>query len=325
MEQQIEVRHLVKEYKTIKRSKGILGLLKSLAKPEKVVVKAVDDVSFSIGKGEIVGYIGPNGAGKSTTIKMMTGIMTPTSGTVSIEEDSPQKNRKKVVRKLGVVFGQRSQLYWDLRLGETFELLKRIYQIDDMAYRQTLGELTELLELGDFCNTPVRQLSLGQRMRGDLAAAMLHSPSILFLDEPSIGLDIDAKQAIHRFISQINQERGVTVLLTTHDLNEVSELCKRLIVINHGRIVEDGALDGIVRRMSPYRLMEIETTAPRHAIATPLAEFIRQEGNKIYCKFDHRQVTASRVIAELAKEMEIVDLSVHDPDIEEAVRGIFGT
>ena len=180
---QIEVQHLVKKYLTVKKGKGLQGLLKSLVKPEKTELTAVDDVSFNIGKGEIVGYIGPNGAGKSTTIKMMTGIMAPTSGSVLIDGTSPHEKRKKVVKKLGVVFGQRSQLYWDLRLGETFELLKRIYQIEDNEYKQTLFVLSELLNLHEFEDTPVRQLSLGQKMRGDLAAAMLHSPEILLLDE----------------------------------------------------------------------------------------------------------------------------------------------
>ena len=323
MKRQIEVKNLVKQYTTEKKGKGVKGLLKSIVKPEKVVLKAVDDVTFDIAKGEIVGYIGPNGAGKSTTIKMMTGIMSPTSGSVLIEGESPHKSRKKVVRKLGVVFGQRSQLYWDLRLGETFELLKRIYQIEDKAYKNTLLQLTELLNLHEFEATPVRQLSLGQKMRGELAAAMLHSPDILFLDEPTIGLDIDAKHAMRQFILQINKERGVTVLLTTHDLSDVSELCRRLMVINHGKVVEGGKLDDIVRRMSPYRKMVIEAANPSDGIKTELAEFIKRDGNKVYCKFDHHKVTASMLIAELAKEMEIIDLSIHDPDIEEAVQVIY--
>ena len=323
MQSQIEVRNLVKQYKTVKKEKGMTGLLKSFVKPEKSIVQAVDDVTFDIQKGEIVGYLGPNGAGKSTTIKMMTGIMTPTSGTVSINGISPHENRKQVVKNLGVVFGQRSQLYWDLRLGETFELLRRIYQIEDKVYKQNLSELTELLLLNEFSDTPVRQLSLGQKMRGDLAAALLHSPSILFLDEPTIGLDIEAKHAIRGLIQRINKDRGVTVMLTTHDLNDVSELCKRLIVINHGKVVEDGELDDIVRRMSPYRLMIIKTATPVNGINTDLAELIKREDDKIHLRFNHRKVTASALIAELSKEFEITDLSIHDPDIEEAVREIY--
>ena len=320
---QIEVRNLVKEYITVKRDKGLGNLLKSVIRPKKETKLAVDDISFNIEKGEIVGYIGPNGAGKSTTIKMMTGIMSPTSGSVKIEGDSPQKNRKRVVRKLGVVFGQRSQLYWDLRLSESFELLKRIFQVSDNEYKKTIDELTELLELDEFADKPVRQLSLGQKMRGEIAAAMIHSPSILFLDEPTIGLDIDAKRAMRGFISKINKERDVTVLLTTHDLSDVSELCKRLIVINHGKVVEDGGLVNIVNEMSPYRLMAIEVTNPAGCIGTDLAEFVKVEGNKVFCKFDHKKVSASAVIAELAKEFDIVDLSVQDPDIEEAIREMY--
>ncbi|HPF87582.1 MAG TPA: ATP-binding cassette domain-containing protein [Candidatus Limiplasma sp.] len=320
---QIEVDHLSKQYQVIKKKKGFRGTLHSLIKPEKVMVEAVDDISFDIQKGEVVGYIGPNGAGKSTTIKMMIGILNPTSGSVHINGISPHEHRKEVVRNLGVVFGQRTQLYWDLRLGESFELLKRMYDVDKKAYEHTVAELTEVLQLQDFIDTPVRQLSLGQKMRGELAAAMIHSPSILFLDEPTIGLDLDAKQAMREFIANINRQRNVTVLLTTHDLSDVSELCKRLIVINKGRVVEDGDLGGIVQRMSPYRVITLELRSPVTEIRCPKVTLDKVEGTKIWCRFDHHQYSASEIISELARETEIADLSVLDADIEDTVRLIY--
>jgi ABC-2 type transport system ATP-binding protein len=320
---QIVVNHLSKQYQVIKKKKGFRGTLHSLIRPEKVRIDAVNDVSFEIQKGEIVGYIGPNGAGKSTTIKMMIGILTPTSGSVQINGLSPHEHRKKVVCDLGVVFGQRTQLYWDLRLGESFELLKRMYGVEHQAYEQTLAELTEVLQLQDFIDTPVRQLSLGQKMRGELAAAMIHSPSILFLDEPTIGLDIDAKQAMREFIQKINKQRGVTVVLTTHDLGDVSELCKRLIVINNGKVVEDGALESIVRGMSPYRVITLELRKPVTEIRSDKVAVEKNEGLKLRCHFDHRRYSASEIIADLAQELDIADLSVLDADIEDTVRLIY--
>ena len=320
---QIVVDHLSKQYKVIKKEKGFRGTLKSLVKPEKMFIDAVNDASFSIENGEVVGYIGPNGAGKSTTIKMMIGILSPTAGSVTINGLSPHTHRKEVVRDLGVVFGQRTQLYWDLRLGESFELLKRMYGVSNEAYTQILAELTDVLQLQDFIDTPVRQLSLGQKMRGELAAAMIHSPSILFLDEPTIGLDLDAKQAMREFIVRINRQRGVTVLLTTHDLSDVSELCKRLIVINNGKVVEDGALDDIVRCMSPYRVITLDLRTPVTELRSGKVTLHKVEGQKIWCRFDHRKYSASEIITDLAQELEIADLSVLDADIEDTVRLIY--
>lgn len=254
----IEVDHLVKEYKVIKKEKGLRGAVKNLFTQEVKYVRAVDDISFKVGQGDIVAYIGPNGAGKSTTVKMMSGIMKPTSGEILVSGISPQKNRKQVAKKIGVVFGQRSQLNWDLRLEESFELLKRIYQIEDTAYQRTLKMLDEILEIHKFIDTPVRQLSLGQRMRGDLAAAMLHSPEILFLDEPTIGLDVEVKHSIRKFIKEINERNKTTIILTTHDLGDVQELCKRIIIIDGGKIIEDGALDELIDKISPYRFLSID-------------------------------------------------------------------
>lgn len=322
--EQIILDHVVKEYVVKKKKKGMLGAIANLFVSEKFTVQAVKGVSCRINKGEIVGYIGPNGAGKSTTIKMMSGIMHPTSGQITINGLSPQKKRKEVVQNLGVVFGQRTQLYWDLRLGESFELLKRIYRVPQEQYRETLEELTQVLALSSFMDIPVRQLSLGQRMRGELAAAMIHSPDILFLDEPTIGLDIDAKQAVREFILEMNRRRGITVILTSHDLEDVVKLCTRLIVINKGVVVEDGPLEEIVNRMATYRVLVLELAdpAPDH-LSCPKVEIMKREGRKLWCKFDHHLYTAAEIIGELGRELNVVDLSVREPDVEDAVGRIY--
>jgi len=321
----IEVNDLVKEYIVTKKESGLRGALKGLLFPEKSTVRGVDGISFSINPGEIVGYIGPNGAGKSTTIKMLTGILHPTSGSIKVCGISPQADRKSVVRKLGVVFGQRTQLYWDLRLGESFELLRRIYQIDKTSYEESLAILTDVLKLNEFINTPVRQLSLGQRMRGDLAAAMLHSPSILFLDEPTIGLDADAKHAIRNFIKEINRKRGVTVILTTHDLDDVEELCSRLVVVNHGKVVEDGPIESLIHKLTPHRLLVVELEHPCDDLAHPSAEIIKCDGLKIWYQFEKERISAAELISDLSQKLPIQDLSVKEPDIEDAIREVYKT
>lgn len=319
----IEVNNLVKDFRIIKKKKGLMGALAGLFNAEKANMRAVDDISFSIESGDIVGYIGPNGAGKSTTVKMMTGILHPTSGEVKIGGISPHQNRKAVVKKLGVVFGQRTQLYWDLRLGESFELIKRIYQIDLETYNKNMEYMYDVLKIDTIINTPVRQLSLGQRMRGDLAAAMLHSPSILFLDEPTIGLDVDAKHAIRKFIKQINEINGTTVILTTHDLDDVEQLCNRLIVINHGKKVEDGPLHSIIDRMAPYRYLVVELVSPQQNLYHPVAEVVKQENLRVWFKFEKSSITATELIADLARIYPIRDISIEEPNIEDMIREIY--
>lgn len=321
----IEVNDLVKEYMVAKKESGLWGALKSLLFPKKTKVKGVDGISFSIAPGEIVGYIGPNGAGKSTTIKMLTGILHPTSGSIKVCGISPQADRKAVVRKLGVVFGQRTQLYWDLRLGESFELLRRIYQIDKTTYEENLAVLSDVLKLNEFIDTPVRQLSLGQRMRGDLAAAMLHSPEVLFLDEPTIGLDADAKHAIRDFIKEMNRNRGVTVILTTHDLDDVEQLCSRLVVVNHGKVVEDGPIESLIHKLTPHRLLVVELQHPCDDLSHPTAEIIKRDGLKIWYQFEKQRMTAAELISDLSQKLPIQDLSVKEPDIEDAIREVYKT
>jgi ABC-2 type transport system ATP-binding protein len=319
----IEVRELVKEFTVTKKKSGLKGSIAGLFHAEKSKLKAVDGISFDIEQGDIVGYIGPNGAGKSTTIKMLTGILHPTSGTIRIDGVSPQKDRKAVVQKLGVVFGQRTQLYWDLRLGESFELLKRIYRIDHKVFQDNMNMMHEVLKINEIVDTPVRQLSLGQRMRGDLAAAMLHSPSILFLDEPTIGLDVDAKHAIRKFIKGINQMMGTTVILTTHDLDDVEQLCKRLIVVNHGKVVEDGPLQSLIDKLAPYRLLVIDLAEPVEVLQHPIAEVVKQEGQRISFRFDRNQITAAQLISDLSQMYPIQDLGVKEPDIEAVIREVY--
>ncbi|AJY75061.1 ABC transporter ATP-binding protein [Paenibacillus beijingensis] len=319
----IEVRDLVKEYVLTTKKTGLRGSLQSLFFPDKRRVHGVDGISFDIESGEIVGYIGPNGAGKSTTIKMLTGILHPTSGTIRINGISPQKDRKAVVSQLGVVFGQRTQLYWDLRLGESFELLKRIYRIDDETFRMNLNTMADVLGIDKLVDTPVRQLSLGQRMKGDLAAAVLHSPSILFLDEPTIGLDVESKHAVRDFIREINRQRGTTVVLTTHDLDDVEQLCERLIVVSGGKVVEDGPLRTIVGRLAPFRVLELQLERAAANLQHSKAEILRQDGLRVSYRFDRNLVTAAELIADLSQRLPIQDLKVKEPDIEDAIRELY--
>lgn len=319
----IRVENLVKEFKVNKKKPGITGALINLIKPDRQKFRAVDNISFSVKKGEIVGYIGPNGAGKSTTVKMLAGILHPTSGSISICGISPHEDRKAVVGRLGVVFGQRTQLYWDVRLGESFELLKRIYKIDNATYRKNMEMINDVLKIDELVDKPVRQLSLGQRMRGDLAAAILHSPEILFLDEPTIGLDIEAKHSIRNFIHDINRLNQVTVILTTHDLDDVEQLCSRLIVINHGIIVEDGPLDVLVRKLAPERILSVELASPCEDIQHANAKVISREALKVTYSFDRNEITAASLISELSSRLPIRDLSVKEPDIEDTVRKLY--
>ena len=285
-------------------------------------VRAVDDISFNIAKGDIVGYIGPNGAGKSTTVKMLSGIMQPTSGEILVHGISPQRDRKRVVKNLGVVFGQRSQLNWHLRLGETFELLKRIYQIDDQTYAHNFGMLNEIFRVDRFIDTPVRQLSLGQRMRGDLVAAMLHSPEILFLDEPTIGLDVEAKYSVRKFIKEINQQRGTTIILTTHDLGDIQELCQRVIIINEGKIIEDGSLDELVDKIAPYRHLIIDFYHPA-TIPHSHAELISVHEARAVYRFRKDEITAARLIEDISRAAPIKEVGLEEAKIDDIIRTVY--
>jgi len=318
----IQVTNLKKEFKIAKKEKGLIGAIKNLVKTEKKIVEAVKDISFQIEKGEIVAFLGPNGAGKSTTIKMLSGILTPTSGQIFINGKEPYKNRKEVVKDLGVVFGQRTQLNWDLRLGESFELLRHIYQIDKDTYEENLKVMDEILGISEIIDTPVRQLSLGQRMRGDLVAAMLHSPSVLFLDEPTIGLDVDGKYAIRKFIKEINRVKGTTVILTTHDLGDVQELCKRLIIINHGTIIEDGPLEELVEHIAPYKDLVVEFY-DEEMVEHPLAELYKREGNVGKYRFQKKDITAVQLIQDISEQKKVKDISIEEAKIDDIIRIVY--
>jgi len=318
----IEVENLVKEFRTTKKREGLGGSLVDLVNPQKTVVRAVDQVSFSIPQGQIVGYIGPNGAGKSTTIKMMCGILHPTSGSIRVGGLSPQTHRQQVVRNLGIVFGQRTQLYWDLRLGESFELLRRIYQVSAADFQASFDRLDRVLNLKPLMDRPVRQLSLGQRMRGDLAASMIHSPPVLFLDDPSIGLASEAKGAMRQFRRDLNEQFSTTIILTSHDLVDLQQLCHRVIVLNQGRVVEDGPLHRLVDQIAPYRYLVVDLRA--EAVVThPEAEVVRTQGTKVWLRFAKAQISASKLIVDLSQRYEIRDLSVTEPDIEDVIRTIY--
>ena len=249
----IYVENLRKEFKKTVKEPGIKGSIKSFFKPQKEIVAAVKDISFNVEKGEILGFIGPNGAGKSTVIKMLTGILTPTSGTCTINGQNPQRDRKRYVKEIGVVFGQRTQLWWDLPLTETFSVLKEIYEVEDSKFKKRMAFLNEVLELDDFINSPVRTLSLGQRMRADIAASLLHSPKVLFLDEPTIGLDVVVKDNIRNAIAKINEEENTTVILTTHDLADIELLAKRIVMIDKGSKVFDGKITDLKEKYGQMR------------------------------------------------------------------------
>ena len=315
----IDVEHISKDYILKRKEAGLKGALKGLVKREHEVIHAVKDLSFHIDEGEIVGFIGPNGAGKSTTIKMMSGILTPSAGRILIGGEDITKRRKKVVRNIGVVFGQRSQLNWDLRLGESFELLKHIYQIPQASYDATLDEMNEILGIREIIDKPVRQMSLGQRVKGDLVASMLHSPKVLFLDEPTIGLDVSSKFALRSFIKEINKSRKTTVILTTHDLGDIQELCERLIIINHGVMMEDGNLSEIIDRIAPYRTLVVEyydEDAPEHE----RCEMTEHNGNVAKYRFMKKETTAAELIADLSKQKSIQDVSIEEAGIDDIIR-----
>jgi ABC-2 type transport system ATP-binding protein len=321
----IRANHLTKTFRTRRRKDGVMGTLASLFSREYDDKIAVRDVSFELAAGELVGYIGPNGAGKSTTIKMLTGILVPSSGDCVVNGIVPWLDRTSNGRQIGVVFGQRTQLYWDLPLRESYELLRAIYGIPADLYQRNLREFSDLLGLDEFIRTPVRQLSLGQRMRGDFAAAMLHNPKVVFLDEPTIGLDVVAKEAIRGFIARTNRERGTTFILTTHDLNDVEKLCERIILIDHGQKLYDGSIDAIKRRYGRNRVLtaEIEDYCADCDIVMPGVRLVSTEGNRITFEFDREGVRADELIIALAGRYRLKDVTVTEPALEAIIREIY--
>ena len=324
----IRVRDLHKDFRVYRHHRGGLGALRNLATREYRTVHAVDGVSFDIAAGGLVGYLGPNGAGKSTTIKILTGILTPSSGEVSVDGRVPWLQRKEHVQRIGVVFGQRTGLWWDLPVIESFDLLRHIYRVPADRYRQNMRIFEELLELGPFLSTPVRSLSLGQRMRADLAAALLHDPRLLFLDEPTIGLDVVAKERIRQFIKAVNRERGATVILTTHDLGDVEKLCERVIMIDRGRLMYDGALAELRARFGEGRVLVVDFETPPAgttfaACPLPGAQFMRQEGRRAWFRVTNENGGLAELMPVLLRDYRVRDLSIEEPEIEEVVRRIY--
>ena len=286
-------------------------------------VAAVDGIDLRVEPGEMLGYIGPNGAGKSTTLKMLTGVLYPSAGTVRVCGLEPVPQRVKLARLIGVVFGQRSQLWWDLPLRDSFDLLRHVYRVPADRHRENLAAFIELLELDPFLTTPVRQLSLGQRMRGELAAAMLHDPEILFLDEPTIGLDVVAKQRVREFLLEINRERGVTVMLTTHDLADIERLCSRILIIDHGRLIYDGDVETLKDRYGGERTLVVDLDEPGPPLDVPGARVERVDGPRQWLRFRRGDVSAAELTAAVAARARLRDLAIEEPEIEEVVRRIY--
>ncbi|MGI5898365.1 MAG: ABC transporter ATP-binding protein [Christensenellales bacterium] len=292
------------------------GFLKSEKKPK----LAVDDISLHIAEGEMVGYIGPNGAGKSTTIKMLTGILLPDSGQITVNGIDPFHRRKENGRNIGVIFGQRSQLWWHLRLDDTFRLFKHMYEIPDAQYSENLKMLKRTLELDEFWHQPVRQLSLGQRMRGELAAAMLHSPKILYLDEPTVGMDVVVKERIRELLKEFNS-RGVTILLTTHDLDDVERLCKRVMVINHGKLLFDGTMASLRSQSTADTKVTVEFDCDS-PVLPPLLRNVQQNGRRLTFSIS-RQNGETELLAQVIRENKVMDVAMAEPPIEEVVRSFY--
>lgn len=323
----IEARDLHKEFKTAVVKEGRFSGLRTLFSREYRMKEAVRGISFQVESGEFVGYIGPNGAGKSTTIKMLTGILHPTSGEVSVGGYNPHRDRRKAVRQLGVVFGQRSQLWWDLPVKDSYDILAEMYGVTAGEKRQRLGRFAELLNLDEFWQTPVRKLSLGQRMRADIAAALLHDPELLFLDEPTIGLDVHAKVNIREFLRVLNRDFGKTILLTTHDMDDIEQLCGRVMVINHGTLTYDGSIPSLRETIGLPTRMTLKFRGPFQvpetfaaSTSTGVFRILGVEGDTVRLEADRREIRAVDIIRELDGWGEIDDVSMEDPEFEEVIR-----
>ena len=328
MQSLIEVEHLYKEFRTFERREGLTGAIRDLFVREYRTVRAVDHVSFRIEPGEMVGYIGPNGAGKSTTIKMLTGILVPTSGHLQIFGIVPFRDRKRYTRRIGVVFGQRTQLWWDIAVIESSKLLRDIYEIPQKTYEQRLELFDEILGLRQYLHTPVRKLSLGERMRCDLAASLLHNPPLLFLDEPTIGLDIVAKHHIRQFLKEINRVYRTTILLTTHDLSDIEDLSRRVMIIDKGKLLFDGPLDQLKAHIIPlnqikFFLKDREQAARITDLAVNGIQCSRLDDLTYLFRFDRQKYSSAQLIREIVNRIEIRDLSIEEESIEDLVKRIY--
>lgn len=321
----IEAIGLTKVFKTFDRRPGFLGGVRDIYDRRHKELTAVAGIDLSVPEGEIVGYIGPNGAGKSTTIKMLTGIMRPTRGSIRVNGFDPHRDRVRYVRTVGAVFGQRSQLWWDLAVGESFELLRELYSVPKEVAAKRLARFDEVLGLADFLHTPVRKLSLGQRMRADLAASLLHDPAVLFLDEPTVGLDVVTKAKLRDFLRTLNRERSTTIILTTHDLQDIEALCSRVVVIDHGRVVHDGDLDGLRTRFGGGKKLAI-------TLKRPVAELPAAAGITAWQRGDDLHLTAElaegadlpQLLARCLAALPVEDVRINEPEIEDVVKALYG-
>lgn len=319
----IVVKDIQKTYRVAVKEQGIVSSVKQFIKPTYKYVEALKDINFEIQPGELVGYIGPNGAGKSTTVKIMSGILVPDSGICQVNGITPWKKRKEHVRDIGVVFGQRSQLWWDIPVSDTFELLKDIYKIDQSLYMKQKDELIQRLDIGGFLNVPVRQLSLGQRMRCELAASLLHNPSTLFLDEPTIGLDAISKLAVRDFIKEINKTYGTTVILTTHDMDDIEALCNRIMIIGSGSILYDGSSEGLRKMVTEERRLTIDFMTDYGEIKMDGLHLKHKDGKKYVFAFNPDKLKPSMLIQQLTAKYEIKDFLVENASIEEIIADLY--
>ncbi len=330
----IEVSHISKSFVSPKKYPGLKGAIKGLFSTEKIEKKAVDDISFSIKEGEIVGYIGSNGAGKSTTIKMMTGILSPTEGNCLVNGVDPNKKRKENAKNIGVVFGQRTQLWWDLPLSESFTILKEIYDVCDEDYAERMEFLNRVLELQEFFDRPVRTLSLGQRMRADLGAALLHNPRVLYLDEPTIGLDLVVKENIREAIKEINAKYKTTVILTTHDIGDIEELCSRIIIIDQGKKIYDGSLQKLKDLYGAKRTVSMEVRNYNQKKLANLWETLGvkeedyeteydKEQRILSVAFDKNKIHVPEILTAVMSQMEVKDVQIEETQLEDIVKQIY--
>ncbi|HEQ3840772.1 TPA: ATP-binding cassette domain-containing protein [Streptococcus pyogenes] len=323
----IEVSHLQKNFSKTIKEPGLKGALKSFVHPQREIFEAVKDLSFEVPKGQILGFIGANGAGKSTTIKMLTGILKPTSGYCRINGKIPQDNRQDYVRDIGAVFGQRTQLWWDLALQETYVVLKEIYDVPEKAFRKRMDFLNEVLDLNEFIKDPVRTLSLGQRMRADIAASLLHNPKVLFLDEPTIGLDVSVKDNIRRAITQINQEEKTTILLTTHDLSDIEQLCDRIIMIDKGQEIFDGTVTQLKQSFGKMKSLSFELKLGQEQVVSQFMGLpditVERHEFSLDIQYDSSRYQTADIIQKTMADFAVRDLKMTDVDIEDIVRRFY--
>ncbi|HER0863078.1 TPA: ATP-binding cassette domain-containing protein [Streptococcus pyogenes] len=323
----IEVSHLQKNFSKTIKEPGLKGALKSFVHPQREIFEAVKDLSFEVPKGQILGFIGANGAGKSITIKMLTGILKPTSGYCRINGKIPQDNRQDYVRDIGAVFGQRTQLWWDLALQETYVVLKEIYDVPEKAFRKRMDFLNEVLDLNEFIKDPVRTLSLGQRMRADIAASLLHNPKVLFLDEPTIGLDVSVKDNIRRAITQINQEEKTTILLTTHDLSDIEQLCDRIIMIDKGQEIFDGTVTQLKQSFGKMKSLSFELKPGQEQVVSQFMGLpditVERHELSLDIQYDSSRYQTADIIQKTMADFAVRDLKMTDVDIEDIVRRFY--